>query len=141
MRRAARLGYCGKCGRDVVTDYCDHCMCYVQPSPNEEAMSEPTKEQIEAAREIVQRIFTGPIGSHIDLAEWLASREAAARAEEREACARIVETWAQDNETIQPSFGRIAAAIRARGERVSGPCGASTRALEMGSGRKPKRRD
>ena len=34
-------------------------------------------------------------------------------AQERERCARIVETWAQDHLTVQPSFTRMAAALRA----------------------------
>jgi len=37
---------------------------------------------------------------------------AAALAEEREKAARIVETWADDHLTIQPSLTRMAAAIR-----------------------------
>jgi hypothetical protein len=37
-------------------------------------------------------------------------------AEEREACAKLVETWAQDHLTIQPSFTGMAAAIRGRNE-------------------------
>ena len=32
--------------------------------------------------------------------------------QERERIARLVETWADDNKTIQPSFTKIAAAIR-----------------------------
>lgn len=33
-----------------------------------------------------------------------------------EEAAHIVETWAQDNETVQPSFTRMAAEIRKMGE-------------------------
>ena len=29
------LGYCGKCGCDVVTDYCEKCQRYVQASPHD----------------------------------------------------------------------------------------------------------
>ena len=36
-------------------------------------------------------------------------------AAEREACARIAETWAEDHKTVQPSFSGMAAAIRDRG--------------------------
>ena len=41
-RRPALLGYCGKCGKNVEVDFCDHCQRYVQPSPNDEKESEST---------------------------------------------------------------------------------------------------
>jgi DNA (cytosine-5)-methyltransferase 1 len=35
LTRTTRLGYCGKCGRDVEVDWCPKCQRYVQPSPND----------------------------------------------------------------------------------------------------------
>lgn len=30
LTKQTRLGYCGKCGRDVEVDFCNHCQRYVQ---------------------------------------------------------------------------------------------------------------
>ena len=34
-RNPILLGYCGRCGKDVETDFCYQCQRYVQPSPND----------------------------------------------------------------------------------------------------------
>ena len=91
-------------------------------------MSEPTKEQIEAANGWMLQLWPNTHNNRPEvesLASMLASRESAARAEERAACARIADGaignpaphWpgVKSGESWNAACLRIAAAIRARG--------------------------
>lgn len=77
-------------------------------------MASVTERDREKADLVWREIGEHGYETHV-VREWIATALAEAREAERERCAVLVETWAQDNETIQPSFTKIAAAIRSSG--------------------------